>query len=90
MPKLSQALNLISKKSKEEERLRSPAVNYFGPEEGPFMCGHCEYFKDGFCRNEQVQAHVDFAGCCNLYESIEEDEGEEEEEEHGSGSGDTE
>ena len=90
MPNLNEALKLVTKKSKEEERLRSPAVNYFGPEEGPFMCGHCEYFQrkgetdDGYCANEQVKADVEFAGCCNLYESIEESaeeeaEGDEEE-----------
>ena len=90
MPSLNDALKLITKKSKEQERLRSPAVNYFGPEKGPFLCGNCEYFKrdgetdDGYCRNEQVQAQVELAGCCNLFEQIEDSaeeevEGEEEE-----------
>lgn len=88
MTDLKSSLRLISQKSKEQERLRSPAVNYFGPEKGPFLCGNCEYFKrdgesdDGYCRNEQVQAHVELAGCCNLFEQIEdkeEAEGEEEE-----------
>ncbi len=56
-----------------------PTVTYMGPEEGPFLCAHCEYFK-GPNGCKKVAGHIDPNGCCNLYESVEEDEesGEEE------------
>lgn len=65
----------------EAARRAAPGVNYMGPEDGPFMCGHCEYFDKGFCNNTAIQAHVEAEGCCNLYESVEEDEESPDEEE---------
>lgn len=46
-----------------------PSVDYQGPENGPFMCGHCEYFvAPGSC--QKVSGPIDPKGCCNLYESV--------------------
>lgn len=64
----------------EAARLAAPGVNYMGPEEGPFKCGHCEYFDKGYCANEAIQANVEAEGCCNLYESVEEGPEQEEDE----------
>ncbi len=64
----------LHKLSKEE-----PTVNYMGPEKGPFMCSHCEYFQ-GPSGCLKVKGYIDPQGCCNLYESVEEDEPDEAEE----------
>jgi hypothetical protein len=46
-----------------------PSVDYQGPENGPFMCGHCEYFvQPQSC--SKVSGVIDPKGCCNLYSSI--------------------
>lgn len=46
-----------------------PSVDYQGPENGPFMCGHCEYFvQPNAC--QKVSGVIDPKGCCNLYETI--------------------
>lgn len=55
-------------------------ANYMGPDQGPFLCQHCEYYSDpGRCNNPSVvqelgpsqddpsTADVDAQGCCNLY-----------------------
>lgn len=50
-----------------------PTVVYMGRDKGPFMCAHCEYFRGpGSCT--KVKGSIDPEGCCNLYESVEEDE----------------
>lgn len=61
---------LVPEEKGEEARLHSPEVNYFGPEKGPFRCGHCHFFnaEKNFCENNSVKATVDAHGCCNLYE----------------------
>lgn len=47
-----------------------PGVNYFGPDQGPFDCSHCEYFiPGGSCR--KVEGVIDPDGCCNLFEKAE-------------------
>lgn len=43
------------------------------------MCAHCEYFK-GPSSCAKVEGYIDPEGCCNLYESADEDEPEEDEE----------
>jgi len=53
-----------------QKRLHAPDVNYFGPEKGPFRCGHCEYFdlKRSYCEHPLIRADVNYSGCCNKYE----------------------
>ena len=48
-------------------------VVYMGPEDGPFQCAHCEYFR-GPNSCIKVEGFIDPDGCCNLYESVEDDE----------------
>jgi hypothetical protein len=59
----------------EEARLHDPKVNYFGPDKGPFKCGHCKFFdaSGSDCEHPDVNAPVDADGCCNLYVSMEDD-----------------
>lgn len=56
-----------------------PGTGYMGPEDGPFRCDHCEYFKDGTCGNEEMlklskraksngRVKVDAGGCCIYFE----------------------
>lgn len=41
---------------------------YLGPESGPFACGNCIHFEDpGSCG--LVAGAIDPQGCCNLFES---------------------
>lgn len=50
-----------------------PSVNYFGPDQGPFRCGNCEYFlAPHSCK--KVMGHISPDGCCNLFEKADEDE----------------
>lgn len=53
----------------ESSRLTAPDVNYFGPELGPFLCGHCAFFNatQGYCENPLIRAPVSYGGCCNRY-----------------------
>jgi len=50
-----------------------PKANYFGPDQGPFKCSHCEYFiVGGACK--KVEGYIDPDGCCNLFEKAEKPE----------------
>lgn len=50
-----------------------PRANYFGPDQGPFKCSHCEYFiVGGACK--KVEGTIDPDGCCNLFEKAEKPE----------------
>ena len=53
----------------EQKRLHAPTVNYFGPEKGPFRCGHCIFYdlKRSYCEHPEIRADVNYSGCCNLY-----------------------
>ena len=53
----------------ESARLHAPDVNYFGPELGPFLCGHCTFFNQvqSYCENPLIRAPVAYGGCCNRY-----------------------
>lgn len=47
-----------------------PEVVYMTSDQGPFVCGHCQYFLDpNQC--QKVSGDIDPEGCCNLYESVE-------------------
>jgi hypothetical protein len=47
-----------------------PKVVYMGSDQGPFICGRCEYFeKPAACT--KVSGHIDRLGCCNLFEANE-------------------
>lgn len=50
-------------------RLHTDHVNYFGPERGPFKCGHCKWYNasDSRCLQPEVRAYVQAEGCCNEY-----------------------
>ncbi len=62
-----------------------PGTGYEGPEEGPFSCSTCEYFKkeDNTCGQQDVtekskrpktdegRVRVDPKGCCIYHESLE-------------------
>lgn len=65
----------IEHEANEEARLHDPEVNYMGPEMGPFMCGHCFFYDEteGDCEHPKVDAPVEAEGCCNLYQSMEEE-----------------
>jgi hypothetical protein len=69
MIKLSKLLETIDN---EKIDPRDPRANYFPPEEGPFMCAHCEYFipeqAHEHARCQKVAGHIEPKGCCNLYE----------------------
>lgn len=54
------------------ERLQAPRVNYMGPKNGPFKCGHCKFFdsKKSFCQNKMIRTNVQAEGCCNLFEPV--------------------
>lgn len=52
------------------EKTSKASVVYMDGDKGPFRCDHCEYFsKPNGCKI--VNGYIDPAGCCNLYESIE-------------------
>lgn len=53
-----------------EERLSSEHVNYFGPEKGPFKCGHCKFFNEekSYCQHPEVRAFTQPEGCCNEFQ----------------------
>lgn len=58
------------KESKSDKRDKFMVV-YMDGDQGPFRCDHCEYFsKPNSC--QIVEGFIDPAGCCNLYESVEE------------------
>lgn len=52
-----------------------PDVVYMTEDKGPFMCAHCEYFR-GPHSCIKVSGMIEPGGCCNLYESVEEDANE--------------
>lgn len=57
----------------EQHQMSKLAVVYMDGDKGPFRCDHCEYYKDpNEC--EIVKGFIDPAGCCNLYETIDEDD----------------
>ncbi len=57
-----------------------PGTGYMGPEDGPFRCGACEYFKSGSCGNPEMKklskrektsegrVKVSEDGCCIYFE----------------------
>ena len=57
-----------------------PGTGYEGPEDGPFTCSTCEYFKDGSCgqkdfmekskrpKTSEGRVKVDPKGCCVYHE----------------------
>ena len=53
----------------EEQRLHKSDVDYQGPENGPFKCGHCVFFvkEKSVCSHPKIRAHVEAEGCCNKY-----------------------
>ena len=76
----------IGRKKSELVQINSAAVHgepgtgYMGPEDGPFRCDHCEYFKDNSCGNEEMKklskraktsegrVKVAADGCCIYFE----------------------
>lgn len=58
--------------TEEQRRLDSAHVEYQGPEEGPFHCGHCRYFdaRRSRCKHTEVLAPVAAGGCCDRYQKI--------------------
>lgn len=58
-----------------------PTVGYMAPEDGPFLCAHCEHYtgprvEEGLGRCDQpavvaapdLKGRVQGGGCCNLFE----------------------
>lgn len=67
-PKITTEFLKIPTVGKDAGKLPQTAhdVNYMGPSEAPFKCGHCEYFEaPSSC--EKVAGKIDANGCCNLY-----------------------
>lgn len=54
----------------------SPEAKYMGPDSGPFMCAHCEFFV-GPNSCVKVEGYIDPNGCCNLFDPDDDAESEE-------------
>lgn len=67
------AKELEGLKSAGPEKRSKAVVVYMDGDKGPFRCDHCEYYTNPN-KCEIVEGFIDPAGCCNLYESVEEDD----------------